>query len=133
MKSGATVKLKKDNSVEVEGETYGQKQAKKITEIIGTASTLMAGSKVFDDKLALELVNKLVAIVDTSIRDERSRILALLLKEQLPMVAKYKVLIKHTGGMLETSMGYAYSKGLNDVFKLIAKGAEDEKQAIKKT
>lgn len=56
---------------------------------------------------------------------ERVRILTLLLKSQQDLVIRYKKRIHHVGGLLETSMGYAYSMAINDVFKLISKGEEN--------
>jgi hypothetical protein len=52
---------------------------------------------------------------------EKERLLVLLLKNSREMVSEYKVLVKHTGGLLAQSMAYAYSKGINDATKLIAK------------
>ncbi len=56
---------------------------------------------------------------EDGVNAERVRVSTLLLKEQQGMVEEYRALIKHTGGILTNSMVYAYSKGLNDVFKLI--------------
>lgn len=45
----------------------------------------------------------------------------LLLKNRDSMTADYRNTIKHTGGLLTSSMAYAYSKGINDAMKLIQK------------
>lgn len=48
--------------------------------------------------------------------------LADLLYKQSPMLtAEYKVLIGYTGGLVSSSMAFAYSRALNDVIKLILK------------
>lgn len=48
--------------------------------------------------------------------------LVTVLHEQIPtMVSEYKILIKHAGGMLSSSMSYAYAKGLSDALKLLTK------------
>jgi hypothetical protein len=52
---------------------------------------------------------------------EKERLLTLILKNAMPLTQDYKNLIKHTGGLLQTSMGYAYSKGIQDVIKLLTK------------
>lgn len=52
---------------------------------------------------------------------EKERLLILILKNAMPLTQDYKNLIKHTGGLLQTSMGYAYSKGIQDVIKLLTK------------
>lgn len=44
------------------------------------------------------------------------------------MVREYKTLIGHTGGLLATSMSYAYNKGLSDALKLILKEMENGKK-----
>lgn len=49
-----------------------------------------------------------------------------LMKKSFHMVTEYKELIKHTGGLLNASMGFAYAKGINDTLKLIAKENIDE-------
>jgi hypothetical protein len=52
---------------------------------------------------------------------EKLRLTTLLLKNQASMAADYKNTIKHTGGLLTQSMVYAYSKALNDAFKLLTR------------
>lgn len=52
---------------------------------------------------------------------EKERILTLIFKNAMPLTQDYKNLIKHTGGLLQTSMSYAYSKGIQDVIKLLTK------------
>ena len=49
-----------------------------------------------------------------------------IMKKSFHMVTEYRQLIKHTGGMLTASMGFAYAKGINDTLKLIAKENIDE-------
>ncbi len=76
-----------------------------------------------DSRLARAFAKRL----DKEITAERVRLLTLILKEQNSMVSDYKHTIKHTGGLLTKSMVYAYSKAINEVFKLINKGAQNEK------
>jgi hypothetical protein len=71
-------------------------------------------------------------MLDAAQSKERERILTQILTEQQSMVAKYKALIKHTGGMIETSMIFAYSKCFDDLFKLISKGAYKDEQKVTK-
>ena len=54
-------------------------------------------------------------------QEEGERLAQTLFKAIPSMAADYKILIKHTGGMLSSSMAFAYSKGLNDALKLIMK------------
>jgi hypothetical protein len=54
-------------------------------------------------------------------KQEKQRILTLLLTKKDSMTADYRNIIKFTGGLLSQSMVYAYSKALNDVIKLLAK------------
>lgn len=63
----------------------------------------------------------------TDAEKEKQRLLILLHKEAPAMVADYKSMIRHTGGLLTTSMTYAYSKGLNDALKLLTKDTTNEK------
>jgi hypothetical protein len=49
------------------------------------------------------------------------RIVANLYKEIPILVAEYKIQVKHTGGLLSTSMSFAYAKGLSDAIKQIQK------------
>lgn len=58
---------------------------------------------------------------------ERQRLTMLILSNSASMAAEYRHTIKHTGGLLTKSMTYAYSKALNDVFKLLTKGSDNEK------
>ena len=60
--------------------------------------------------------------------EERVRIAEKLFKALPGMTSDYKMLIKHTGGMLSASMAFAYSKGLNDALKLILKGDNNEQK-----
>lgn len=57
---------------------------------------------------------------------EKQRILLLIIKSGMNMTNDYKGTIKHTGGLLVTSMGYAYSKGIQDVIKLLSKETNNE-------
>lgn len=63
------------------------------------------------------------------VKIERERMLVLILSNSARMAAEYRTLIKSTGGLLTTSMVYAYSKGINDTLKLLAqdKGEKNEK------
>lgn len=63
--------------------------------------------------------------IKEAVEKERVRLLTLVLKNQQDLVIRYKKRIHHAGGLLETSMGYAYSAAINDVFKLISKGEEN--------
>lgn len=59
---------------------------------------------------------------------ERQRLLQLIFSEKDDMLLEYTTLIKHTGSLVTNSMGYAYSKAINDIIKLISKeGQTDEK------
>lgn len=55
------------------------------------------------------------------VKQEKERLLVLVLKNRAKMVSDYKNTIRHTGGLLTTSMTYAYSKGINDILKLLTK------------
>ena len=57
-----------------------------------------------------------------TINEERLRLTKLVHEKREELAAKYRVLINHTsnaGQMLTSSMVYAYSKGINDVIKLL--------------
>lgn len=60
-------------------------------------------------------------------KKERERLTTLILSSSAAMASDYRNTIKHTGGLLTNSMTFAYSKAINDVFKLLTKGSEDEK------
>lgn len=65
---------------------------------------------------------KLVNEVETANLKREFQKLAQKLNEKSPgMISDYRSVIKHTGGLLTSSMGYAYAKGLNDAIKLILK------------
>lgn len=55
---------------------------------------------------------------------EQIRLVTELLKNRDSMVAEYRALIKHSGGLLTNSMVFAYSKGINDTIKLASKPKE---------
>lgn len=95
-----------------------------IGECVGEASMLWTepGPGAFESGKAIELADKIYNRIQNEIRDERTRVLTQVLRRQNHMVAEYRLLIKSTGGLLTNSMVYAYSKGINDTFKLIAKG-----------
>ena len=57
---------------------------------------------------------------------ERQRLILKLVKNQAPMAADYRNLIKKNGSLLTQSMVYAYSKGLNDALKLITKESDEK-------
>lgn len=57
---------------------------------------------------------------ETPENQEHIRIMTLLVSNRAEMAAKYRALIKQNGSLLTESMTYAYSKGLEDAFKLIA-------------
>lgn len=63
---------------------------------------------------------------DDPIKAEKERILMLLLSNSARMTSEYRMLIKKTGGLLTTSMVYAYSKALNDVIKLLTQNEESK-------
>lgn len=52
---------------------------------------------------------------------EKQRIVTLIITRMQQMTSDYNSVIKHTGGLLTSSMTYAYSKGINDIIKLITK------------
>ena len=54
-------------------------------------------------------------------QSEALRLATLLHKATPDLIAEYRVLIRHTGGFLSSSMSYAYAKGLSDALKLITK------------
>lgn len=62
------------------------------------------------------------AIILKSKEEERIRIITVLLENRETMIAEYQHLIKHSGGLVTRSMGVAYARAINDVFKLITKG-----------
>lgn len=55
---------------------------------------------------------------------ERLRLTTLILKERESMISDYQNTIRHTGSLVTSSMGYAYSKAISDIFKLLTKGKE---------
>lgn len=50
---------------------------------------------------------------------EKERILMMILKNASSMTEDYKNLIQYTGGLLKSSMGYAYAKGIQDIIRLL--------------
>lgn len=52
---------------------------------------------------------------------EKERILAFLLGSAAKMTSDYKNTIRHTKSLLTSSMTFAYSKGIQDTIKLLAK------------
>ncbi len=63
------------------------------------------------------------------IKDERIRILTQVLENKDKMTAAYKQRVTHTGSLVSASMVYAYDRAFKDILKLIAKGANNEKNA----
>ena len=61
---------------------------------------------------------------------EKQRIVTLIVTKGLNMTQDYKNTIKYTGGLLSTSMGYAYSKGIQDVIKLITKEEKKKNETV---
>jgi hypothetical protein len=59
--------------------------------------------------------------------EERTRLAGEIFKKTPYMAAEFKVLIKHTSGLLQQSMVHAYTKALNDAVKLILKENKNEK------
>lgn len=55
------------------------------------------------------------------IATEQTRLAELIFKKAPFMTAEYRILQKHTGGLVSQSMAYAYNKGLQDAIKLILK------------
>lgn len=64
---------------------------------------------------------------DEAVKKERARLAKFLFDKSLHMSADYRNTIRHTGGLVTSSMVYAYSKGLNDAIKLLLKENNDEK------
>lgn len=52
---------------------------------------------------------------------ERQRLIQLIFNKKDDMILEYKTLIKHTGSLVTASMGFSYSRAINDIIKLIAK------------
>lgn len=61
-------------------------------------------------------------------KSEKERLLIVLLSNSGRLAAEYRTLIAHTGGLLTSSMVFAYTKGLNDALKLLTqdKGKTNE-------
>jgi hypothetical protein len=57
---------------------------------------------------------------------EQERLILKLVSNQAKMAADYKNTIKRTGGLLTTSMTFAYAKGLQDALKLLTKDTTNE-------
>lgn len=57
----------------------------------------------------------------------RAELAGLLFQKSTGMAAEYKQLIRHTGGLMSQSMVVAYTRGINDVIKLILKQNEGDK------
>lgn len=60
---------------------------------------------------------------------ERLRLAKKLFDDSQFMAQQYKALIQHTGGLVTSSMVYAYGRGLQDAIKLILQ--ENEKNVKK--
>ena len=60
------------------------------------------------------------AIVE-AVREEKTRLITKLSSEAPHLASKYKQQVKHTGGMLSTSMCYAYEKGILYAIKTLTK------------
>lgn len=56
-----------------------------------------------------------------AVKAEKLRLVNLLFSKSQIMTADYKNTIKHTGGLLTSSMTYAYSRALADAVKLLTK------------
>jgi hypothetical protein len=54
-------------------------------------------------------------------KEEKDKIVTYLITRSEDMVSDYRNTIKHSGGLLTQSMTFAYSKGVNDIIKLITK------------
>lgn len=61
---------------------------------------------------------------DETLQKERTRLAELIFKKSDKMVAEYRALIQHTGGLLTSSMVYAYQKGIQDTIKTILKESQ---------
>jgi ribonucleotide monophosphatase NagD (HAD superfamily) len=71
-----------------------------------------------------EIVEPKDSVKEDATKAERQRLTVLLLSNAARMSSDYKNTIKHTGGLLTSSMVFAYSKALNDAIKLITKDNE---------
>jgi hypothetical protein len=67
---------------------------------------------------------------ETPQNKEHIRIMTLLISNRAKMAADYRNTIKKNGSLLTNSMSYAYSKGLEDAFKLIANNKEENEKPI---
>lgn len=63
---------------------------------------------------------------------ERQRLLQVIFNKKDDMILEYKTLIKHTGSLVTGSMGYAYSKAINDIIKLISKENQTNEKSVQK-
>lgn len=90
-----------------------------VGQAIGEASMCWSETPagVFESTRALEIREKILAAVQR----ENVKLLTQLLKRQQSAASDYRQLMKHTGGLIATSMTMAYSKGMNDTFKFVAK------------
>lgn len=78
------------------------------------------GSKLSESEI--ETTGKIEIDVPSAPEATESQLLVEKLFKRIPyLVSDYRQLIKHTGGMMTASMGYAYQKGLNDALKLLIK------------
>ncbi len=67
---------------------------------------------------------------EDGVNAERVRIMTLILKEQQSLISNYKNTIKQTGGLLTASMTFAYTRGLNDIFKLLNKPKDSNEKSV---
>jgi hypothetical protein len=61
---------------------------------------------------------------------ERTRLAELLFTRAIHMTNEYRALIRPTGGLLTTSMVYAYNKGIQDSIKLLLKENTNVKKEV---
>ncbi len=65
------------------------------------------------------------AKVSNPAEEEKVRLLTKLLKGRNYAVLDYKSTIKHTGGLLTVSMGYAYAKGFEKAIQILTNEDKD--------
>lgn len=100
-----------------------------VGESIGEASMCWSETPtgVFESTKAKNIVDK---ILNSSNKQEKERLLMVILKNAGTMTQDYKNLINHTGGLLKSSMGYAYAKGIQDVIKLLTTEKEGKNESV---
>lgn len=54
-------------------------------------------------------------------KSEKKRLISVLANNVSEMIGKYNALTRHSGGLLQASMSYAYERALLDAVKLLTK------------